>query len=40
MIWGIIESGLHPIVALEVAGERGSDTLLLLVDTGFDVDLA
>ncbi len=40
MILGIIEDGLHPLAALEIAGDKGLETLPMLVDTGFDVDLA
>lgn len=36
MITGVIEAGLHPLIALEVAGTRGSEILSTLVDTGFN----
>lgn len=40
MIRGTIEDGLHPLVVLEIAGDKGSEKLAMLVDTGFDVDVA
>jgi predicted aspartyl protease len=36
MITGNIEAGLHPLIALEIAGTQGSETLFTLVDTGFN----
>jgi len=36
MITGKIEAGLHPLIALEIAGTKGSETLSTLVDTGFN----
>lgn len=40
MIEGIIEGGLHPLITLEVAGDVETEILSVLVDTGFDVDVA
>jgi hypothetical protein len=39
MITGMIEDGLYPRVQLEIAGAKNSENILLLVDTGFDVDV-
>jgi predicted aspartyl protease len=39
MITGIIEDGLHPRVQLELAGAKSSENILMLVDTGFDLDV-
>ena len=36
MITGNIEAGLHPLIALEIAGTKSSETLSTLVDTGFN----
>src|SRR5574341_791738 len=36
MIIGNIEDGLHPLISLEIAGTKGSETLSTLVDTGFN----
>ncbi len=40
MIRGTIEDGLHPLVVLEITGDKGSEAFVMLVDTGFDVDVA
>jgi predicted aspartyl protease len=40
MIIGNIENGLHPRISLEIAGDIGTVTLPMLVDTGFDMDVA
>lgn len=36
MIAGIIEGDLHPLIALEAEGTKGSEILAALVDTGFN----
>lgn len=40
MIVGNINDGLHPRIVLEITGAKNSATLPMLVDTGFDVDVA
>ncbi len=40
MIEGIIEFGLHPRLLLEIAGEKEIVHLPMLVDTGFNLDVA
>jgi predicted aspartyl protease len=40
MIKGKIEHGLHPKVNVEVAGKAASKKFSMLVDTGFDWDIA
>ncbi len=40
MIVGNIDDGLHPHIVLEITGAKNLATLPMLVDTGFDVDVA
>lgn len=40
MIIGAIENSLHPRIQLEIAGPKSSENLSMLIDTGFDVDVA
>jgi predicted aspartyl protease len=40
VIIGTIEYGLHPRILLGIAGGKGTETLPMLVDTGFDLDVA
>jgi predicted aspartyl protease len=40
MVKGKIENGLHPKVAVEVAGKIASGKFTALVDTGFDLEFA
>jgi len=39
MISGLIEDSLHPHILLEIAGRQDTANLLMLVDTGFDLDI-